>query len=155
MKRAWATSNAIANEEGQLFPNPDEGNEDAQSVALALAAVADAEFIRSVLTGKTAMDQFGGQLVIAAKRAKINEHRQIDNENGKERVTIAYAHSYQHVADVLKQEPEADSRPHQIDFLEGENGNGDEPVQPPEEEPPPAEMAPEAVEIPVEEPVSP
>jgi hypothetical protein len=132
VKRAWATSNATANEEGQLFPNPGEGSESAQSVAIALAAVADAEFIRSVLTAKNAMDQFGGQYVIAAKRAKIDVHGRIDNENGAERVTIAYAHAYQHVADVLKdQEREPDSKPHQIDFIEGEsNGNGpDQPLE--------------------------
>lgn len=148
MKRAWATSNAVADEDGKLYPNPGEGNEDAQSVALALAAVSDAEFLRSLLTAKTAMDQFGGQYVVAAKRSKVDGEGRIDNENGAERVTIAYAHSYQHVADVLRQEGEPDSKPHQIDFLEGENGNGAEPVQPPEDEPAPEEAAP-----PAEEPV--
>lgn len=154
MKRAWATSNAVLNEEHQVCPNPSEGDDRAQEVALALAAISDVDFLRSVLNGKAAMDQFGGQLVIAAKRERIDEHGRL-NPEGAERVTIAYAHSYQHVADALRDpDPESDRKPHQIDF--GADGNGDGPEQPPDDEPEPemgVELPAEAEQM-VEEPAS-
>lgn len=135
MNRAWATSNAVLNEAKQVCPNPTEGDDRAQEVALALAAISDVDFLRSVLNAKAAMDQWGGEYTVAAKRERIDAHGRI-NPEGAERVTIAYAHFYNHVADVLKEEREPNRKPHQ---LEWDNGNGDGPEQPPEDEPDPME----------------
>ena len=134
MKRAWASTNVAADDAGVLHRNPQNGTDEAFQLGQALAAIADPDFIRSVINVKAALDQFGGQYVLAAKRVKVNGNGQIDDA-GAERVTIAYAHSYQHVADAIRGEREPDSRPDRIDFGE----NGDEPEQPPVDEPAPEE----------------
>ena len=51
----------------------DEGDEEAHRLAQALAEVSTADFIRSVLNAKAAMDMLGGEMVISADRRKFDD----------------------------------------------------------------------------------
>lgn len=92
MKRAWASNHVEAWE----------GDDDAAQAATALAQIADAEFIRSVVAAKGALDHFGGQFLIVAKRVPVNAKGEQDPD-GKERRTVAYVHCYEHVATALRE----------------------------------------------------
>ena len=46
--------------------------EEAHSLALALAATCDPEFLESLLHAKSALDRFGGELFIGTDRRKFN-----------------------------------------------------------------------------------
>ena len=66
-----------------------EGTERAQQLAAALAVTCDAEFLERLLAHKTALDEFGGQLFIAAARGKFDQdgnrldlvHRDVSPQN--------------------------------------------------------------------------
>lgn len=49
-----------------------EGSERSQALALALAQTCDARFLEAILHHKAALDEFGGQLYIAAAREKFD-----------------------------------------------------------------------------------
>lgn len=66
MNRSWATVRDRYSEE------LGEGSQRAHQLAQLLAEVADAEFIQSIINAKTAADQFGGQMFVAAKREKFD-----------------------------------------------------------------------------------
>ena len=101
MKRGWNT-----------LSSPDEqGSEESYRKAQALAAISEPEFLDALVTVKAALNQWGGQYMVAAQRERINVHGQRDPK-GQIHVTIGLVHHFKHVPDALKdalREPSPDS----------------------------------------------
>lgn len=101
MKRGW----------NNLHDQEAEGSDESYRLAQALAAISDPEFLRSAIAVKSALDQWGGQAMVAAQRERVNVLGRRDPE-GQIHVTIGYVWHFKHVPDALKdalREPSPDS----------------------------------------------
>lgn len=87
----------------------DEGSERALALAAALAQVCDARFLETLLHHKTALDEFGGQLYIAAARHKFDsEGKPADHSEPGAYETVGYVWHYGHKAQLRGQVTEPD-----------------------------------------------
>jgi hypothetical protein len=87
-----------------------EGSERSQQLALSLAAECDPEFLETLLHYKSALDEFGGQIYIAAARDKFDtEGNNVEhNEPRGSFETWGYVCHYGHKAQLKGQETEPD-----------------------------------------------
>ncbi len=99
--------------------------------------------MQSLITVKSALDQWGGQYTVAAKRERVNAQGQLD-PTGQEFVTQGYVSHYQHIPDVLK-DAEREPAPERGEVEWPHNGTPSEP------EPEPTPEPEEAPEQPVED----
>lgn len=70
------------------------GTDEAQGLAVALAQVADAEFIQSIIDLKAALDRFGGHAYIASYRRKFDADGEPIESGPGQYHTLAYAFHY-------------------------------------------------------------
>jgi hypothetical protein len=76
-----------------------EGDQRAQQLGLALAAECDPDFLEAFLHHKAAMDEFGGQLYIAAARVKVDaDAMPVDHSEAGHYITYGYIFHFGHKA---------------------------------------------------------
>lgn len=87
----------------------DEGTQEAQALALALATVCDEQFLEALLHHKLSLDEFGGEVFIAAARGKFDSRGQLveHNEPGSHQTT-GYVFHYTEKSKVAGQPEEPD-----------------------------------------------
>jgi hypothetical protein len=69
-----------------------EGTDDARQIALALAELCDRNFLELLLRHKVALDEFGGEIYLAAVRDKFDKNGRPAAHNDPEGSFLTYAY---------------------------------------------------------------
>lgn len=123
-------------------PNLAGGDEEAHRLASALAEIADAEFIESIIHAKSMLDRIGGTIRIGAYRDRFSaQGEKVGPDEPGTFQTLGYLYHYEHYNKLTNGPDEPNAKleePPAFDLLDADEGDGGEVIEIAEPEEPAA-----------------